>query len=154
MVQIEYLSAERIKELKTELEKLKTKDMYEIASRVEHARSLGDLKENAEYHRAKDDQNWLFSRITDLENILKRAQLVEKNSSGKISMGSLVELTKSGGSEKILYTMVSQSEANLGLGKLSVDSPLGMALLGHKTGESVYVETSRGEVVYKIISVI
>lgn len=150
---VEYLSEERLAEIKAELQKLKTEDIAEVAERVAHARSLGDLRENAEYHKAKDDQAWLFSRISDLEGILKRASVVKKGNTDVVSMGSRIELLKSGAEEKIVYVIVSQAEANIEEGKLSNTSPLGAVLIGKREGENVTLETSKGKNVYKIVSI-
>src|SRR3989344_7305383 len=149
---VEYLSEEKLKEIKAELERLQTVEIAEVAERVTHARSLGDLKENAEYHKAKDDQAWLFSRISDLEGIIKRAVVVEKGSGDTVSMGNRVELLKSGADDKVAYTIVSQSEADIEAGKLSNTSPLGLLLMGRHAGENVTLTTSKGENIYKIVS--
>jgi transcription elongation factor GreA len=139
--------------LKSELDNLCTIKRREIAERIERAKELGDLSENAEYSEAKDAQALNEGRILDLTNTLKNVTVVDSNggSNGEVSMGSQVTVS-SNGKEKT-YTLVSFNEADPLNGKISNESPLGVAFLRKKKGDLVSVETPRGTVEYKIIKI-
>jgi transcription elongation factor GreA len=138
--------------LERELQYLSTIKRREIADRIERAKELGDLSENAEYSEAKDAQALNEGRIIELTNTLKNVTVVEAQSTGGlISMGSAV-VAKCDGKEKS-YTIVSFNEADPLSGKISNESPLGVAFLGRKKGDTVEVETPRGIMTYKITKV-
>lgn len=139
--------------LKKELDNLSIVKRREIAERIERAKELGDLSENAEYSEAKDAQALNEGRILELTNILKNVTVVDSNggSNGEVSMGSQVTVS-SNGKEKT-YTLVSFNEADPLNGKISNESPLGVAFLRKKKGDLVSVETPRGTVEYKIIKI-
>jgi len=139
--------------LKAELDNLSTVRRREIAERIERAKELGDLSENAEYSEAKDAQALNEGRILELTNVLKNVTVVDSNggSNGEVAMGSHVTVS-SQGKEKT-YTLVSFNEADPLNGKISNESPLGVAFLRKKKGEVVSVETPRGVVEYKIIKI-
>jgi transcription elongation factor GreA len=147
------MTQEGYDKLKEELDFLSKTRRKEIAERIERAKELGDLSENAEYSEAKDAQALNEGRIMELSNTLKNVTVVEKASgSDHIVMGSKV-LAKVNGQDKE-YTIVSFNEADPLNGLISNESPLGVAFIGKKKGETVDVETPRGLVQYKIVKVI
>jgi len=148
---MKYLSKEGLEQLKKELERLKLK-RQEIAQRLEEAKALGDLSENTEYLQAKEAQGFNEGKILELEDTLKNAVVISKNGGNSIvQIGGTVEVNSQG--EKQTFTIVGSEEANPAEGKISNESPLGRAFLGHKVGDAVNVETPRGRANYKIISV-
>lgn len=148
---MKYLSKEGLEQLKLELEELKLK-RQEIAQRLEEAKALGDLSENTEYLQAKEAQGFNEGKVLELEEVLKNAVLISKNGGNSIvQIGGTVEVNSQG--EKQTFTIVGSEEANPSQGKISNESPLGRAFLGHKAGDVIDVETPRGKANYKIISV-
>jgi len=135
--------------LAAELNNLSTLKRREIAERIERAKELGDLSENAEYSEAKDAQALNEGRILELTNTLKNVTIVDAGGAkGEVAMGSSVTVSSNGKEKE--YTIVSFNEADPLNGKISNESPLGLAFLGKKKGETVMVETPRGTVEYKI----
>jgi transcription elongation factor GreA len=113
--------------------------------------SQGDLKENADYHDAKEQQAFLEGRINYLENILRSAVIISNDgTTDVVSLGSAVTIVEEGGDEEETYTIVGAAEANPREGKISNESPIGSTLLGRKKGEKVKVKTPGGETVFKI----
>ncbi len=148
---MKYLSKEGFEQTKKELEELKLK-RQEISQRLEEAKALGDLSENTEYLQAKEAQAFNEGKIEELEELLKNAVVISKNGENSIvQIGGTVEASSQG--EKQTFTIVGSEEANPSQGKISNESPLGKAFLGRKTGESIIVETPRGKVNYKIVSI-
>lgn len=146
------ISKEGYEKLKKELDERLNVKRLEIAARIETAKELGDLSENAEYAEAKDEQAFNDGRIAELAALLKNVTIVESNGGkNKVSMGSTV-VVKSGGVVK-KYTIVSFNEANPGEGKISNESPLGVAFIGKKKGDRVKVNTPRGEMEYEIVEI-
>jgi len=148
-----YLSKEKYKELIDELDFLKTKRRKEIAEKLEYAKSLGDLSENAEYHEAREDQANTERRIVDLEILLKDVEVVKKHHSEEVEIGSVAIVQKEGEKEKRTYQIVGSAEADSAKGKISNVSPLGEALMGRKKGEIASFQIPAGEVKYKIIDI-
>ncbi len=149
----EYLTQEKYNELQLELHDLKTVRRREVADHLEHARSLGDLSENAEYHEAREEQAQTEARILQLENILKNAEIVRHTSGDIVEVGSKVTVKKDGESSESVFTLVGSEEADIAVGKISHNSPLGAALFGKKKGETFEFQSPRGTVKYKIIDV-
>lgn len=149
----EYLTQEKFNELQAELHELKTIKRKEIAEHLEHARSLGDLSENAEYHEAREDQAQAEARILQLESILKNAVIVTHKTGDTVEIGSKVSVMKQGESKEAIFTLVGSEEADISVGKISHNSPLGAALFGKKKGETFEFESPKGIVKYKIIDV-
>ena len=146
------ISQEGYDKLTDELTILTTVKRKEIAERIERAKELGDLSENAEYSEAKDAQALNEGRILELTNTIKNVTIVQHDGSrGAVVMGSKVKV-ESDGKEKE-YTIVSFNEADPVNGKISNESPLGVAFLHKKKGDSVEVETPRGTVRYKIVKI-
>lgn len=146
------ISQEGYDKLRDELNFLTTVRRKEIAERIERAKELGDLSENAEYSEAKDAQALNEGRILELTNTLKNVTIVESGSSkDTVAMGSTVTVKSSGGERK--YTIVSFNEADPAAGKISNESPLGVAFLNKRRGAEVEVETPKGTVKYKITKI-
>ena len=149
----EYLSLEGFKKLKEELVHLKEVKRKEIAERLEYAKSLGDLSENAEYQEAKEDQLNCEARIFELENILNRAVLISHHAGQFVELGSEVAVQKEGTPHAERYIIVGSEETDLAAKKISNESPLGKALMGKRKGEEVSVYTPKGIIRYHIIDV-
>jgi len=148
----QYLTNEKFAELKKELEVLMTERRKEVAEHLEYSKKLGDLSENAEYHQAREEQAEVEERIRYIENLLKNAVIATPKGGATISVGSTVRLEKEGSTNNMshLYTIVGSEEADTAMGKISNVSPLGSALIGHKEGDTVKVQTPKGTIVYKI----
>jgi transcription elongation factor GreA len=121
--------------------------------RLQYAKSLGDLSENAEYHAARETQGRNEDRIKEIEAIIKNAQIVEKTNSDTAQITSVVTVQKEGEKEKREFTLVGIEEADMASGKLSIESPIGKALLDKKKGDTAEVETPGGIVKWKIVSI-
>lgn len=147
------LSQESLDNYKEELEYLKTTRADEVAEQLKEARSFGDLSENAEYDEAKNEQGKLYSRIAELEEIIKHAVVVtgDTYAADEVSPGCyfVVEDLEFGDREE--YHFVGSQEADPMEGKISDESPFGKAVLGHKVGETIEVEAPIGTVKYKIV---
>ena len=149
-----FLTPEKFKELKAELENLKTVRRKEVAESLEYARSLGDLSENAEYQEARDMQAAIEERINHLEQVIKEAKIVAHDKKGDVvGLGTEVTIQKEKEKEKIVYTIVGSEEANIHDHKLSYLSPLGDALMGKTKGESFTFETPSGKQAYTILKI-
>ncbi len=143
------LTPEGYKKIIEELQYLKTDRRKEIADRIEYAKSLGDLSENAEYQSAREDQSFTEGKILELEEMLKNAQVVQHVVNSEIvNLGDKVVLTYDG--KDYTYTVVGANESNPQEQKVSNESPLGRALLGSKLGQTVDVQTPRGVMRYRI----
>jgi transcription elongation factor GreA len=150
------LTPEGYKKLKQEIEHLSTERRREVAERIRIARQFGDIAENAEYNDAKNDQMLLEHRIARLEEQLRNARVIEKKeiSSDVVSVGSTVRLRDVDAKQTVEYYIVGSAEANPSENKLSNESPVGKAILGHKKGETVEVTTPRGaRLKYKILEI-
>jgi transcription elongation factor GreA len=150
------LTPEGYKKLKAEIEHLSTDKRREVADRIRVARQFGDIAENAEYDDAKNDQMLLEHRIARLEEQLRNARVIEKKeiSSDVVSVGSTVRLRDVDAKQTVEYYIVGSAEANPSENKLSNESPVGKAIMGHKKGETVEVTTPRGaRLKYKILEI-
>ncbi|MEK7479417.1 MAG: transcription elongation factor GreA [Patescibacteria group bacterium] len=148
----QYLTKERYEELKRTLEDLKNEGREEIAVRLRHAKSFGDLSENSEYQEARDSQAALERRIRELEELVRTSRIIEgAESKDRVGVGSKVILQKEG--KEIQYTIVGSNEASPLEGLISNESPIGKALLGKHTGETAEVTTPKGRVKYEIIRI-
>ena len=151
----EYITKEKAELLKQELSDLQSTKRKEIIETLEYAKSLGDLSENAEYHQAREAQGKLEDRISEINRILKDAEIVskKKNDSGVVSIGCEVEVKKKGETKSKNFFIVGEGEADMSSGKISYQSPLGEALFGAKKGDSVTFKSPAGPIEYKIIDV-
>ncbi|WP_279348168.1 transcription elongation factor GreA [Vagococcus luciliae] len=138
--------------LEEELEMLKTVKRKEIVERIKIARSFGDLSENSEYESAKDEQAFVEGRITTLENMIRFAQIIDSDSADKdtVSLGRTITFVELPDGEEEEYTIVGSAEADPFEGKISNDSPIAKALLGHKLNDIVKIETPGGSMDVKI----
>jgi transcription elongation factor GreA len=149
------LTPEGYEKLKQEIEHLSTERRREVAERIRVARQFGDIAENAEYDDAKNDQMLLEHRISRLEEQLRNARVIEKGeiTSDVVSIGSRVRLRDVDAKQTVEYHIVGSAEANPSQNKLSNESPVGKAIMGHKKGETVEVATPRGSLKYKILDI-
>jgi transcription elongation factor GreA len=141
------ITAEGLEALKAELEQLETEGRRGMAARILAARDLGDLKENAEYHIAKEDQAHLETRILRLQARLREARVVEAptGATDQVRFGATVTVVDEESGREATYTIVGPTEADMAAGKLSAESPVAQALLGAKVGSVAVVSTPRGE---------
>ena len=152
---VSYFTEEGLKKLKDELHFLKTKERANVTKQVAEAREKGDLSENAEYDAAREAQGLLEIRIAKMEDMLANARLLDTSAmdTSKVSILMKVKIKNLKTKQELAYTMVTQSEANLKEGKISVDSPIGKALMGKKVGEKAEVTAPAGVVVFEIIDI-
>jgi transcription elongation factor GreA len=144
------ITAEGKQELETELVGLKSR-RGDVAEKISEARDFGDLSENAEYDAAREEQGLLETRIAEIEEILLYADIIKSNGKGIIGLGSKVELSTGG--KNVTYTVVGPVEADPLEGKISNESPIGVALFGKKVGDTATITTPRGEVTYEITNI-
>ncbi len=147
-----YITEEKEKALIEELDYIKNIKRKEIIGRIDDARALGDLSENAEYHQAREEQGRNEDRINQIESILKNSVIVKKHSSSIVEIGTTIVVKKENNGETI-YHMVGQEEADLSQNKISNKSPLGQALFGKRKGDVVSIETPKGLVKYTLIDI-
>ncbi len=148
-----YITEDKCKDLALELKELTTVKRKEVAEHLQYAKGMGDLSENAEYHEARDEQAKIESRISQIENIIKNAEIVRHKSSSTVEVGSEVVIQKIKEKESKTFIVVGSEEADMLAGKISNISPLGTALLGKKKGDTFEMTTPKGNIEYKIISV-
>lgn len=142
--------------LRQELEHLKGEARPKVIAAIAEAREHGDLKENAEYHAAREQQGFIEGRIQDIEGKLSNAQVIDVlklPQTGKVIFGVTVELINLANDSEVRYQIVGEDEANIKAGKISVTSPIARALIGKEEGDVVMVRTPGGEVEYEIASV-
>ena len=144
------LTEEGLKKLKNEYEDLVTVKRKDVTEKIARARDFGDLSENSEYDSAREEQSFIEGRIMELEEILTHAKLIEKSSESKVNIGSKVKIQS--GSDIDEYTIVSSVEANPMEGKISIDSPVGKALLGSRVGDEVKILTNV-QAIYTVLEV-
>jgi transcription elongation factor GreA len=149
------LTYEGLKKYESELEELKVNKRQEVAQKIKEAREQGDLSENAEYDAAKDEQRDIEARIEELEKLLKNAEVVDEDEVDldKISIGCKVKILDVEFDEELEYKIVGSTEANSLKGKISNESPVGHALMGHMVGDIVDVETQVGTIQYKVLEI-
>jgi transcription elongation factor GreA len=149
-----YLTDEGAAKLKAELDELKGPKRDEMAKRLRSAIQMGDLSENADYHKAKEDQAFMEGRIQELEHLLKNATIVNvaELSTDKIQVGSRVTV-KEGDNPEETYLLVGAKEADPRNGKISNESPIGQALMGYHVGDEVTACTPGGEIKLKILKI-
>lgn len=146
-----YLTQEALEKFKKELEYLEKTKRREIADKLKHAISLGDLSENAAYTEAKEAQAFLEGKILELKGVISQAKIVNKKENEKIEIGSIVFLNLNGEEEK--FQIVEPEESDVLRGKISHISPLGSALLGKTKGDKIKIETPGGKTEYKVIGI-
>lgn len=150
------ITARGAEKLREELVRLKTIDRPRIIQAIAEARAHGDLKENAEYHAAREQQSFAEGRIKEIEGKLSHAHIVDistLDAGGKVVFGSTVELSDEDTGESVTYQIVGEDEADIKQGRISVSSPIARGLIGKEAGESVEVKTPGGLKRYEIIDV-
>ncbi|MDR5659106.1 transcription elongation factor GreA [Serpentinicella sp. ANB-PHB4] len=149
------LTMKGLKKIEDELEHLKTVRRKEVAERIKQAIAFGDISENSEYDEAKNEQAQLEERIIKLENTLKKAKVVDEEdiSLEKVSIGTVVEVKDLDFDEVLAYTIVGSSEADPYELKISIESPVGKALLGKKVGDTVEVQIPNGTTKYEVLNI-
>jgi transcription elongation factor GreA len=151
----EPITATGIEDLRAELEQLEGPARHAMAARIKTAREEGDLKENAEYHVAKEDQAHLETRIKRLQERLHNAVVVEVDASADtFAFGRSAEVLDESKGEANVWTLVGSTEADLTQGRLSAESPIGRALMDAKVGATVKVETPRGVRAFKVVKLV
>jgi transcription elongation factor GreA len=155
MTQRAVLTQDGYNKLAEELNFLKTKKRQEVAKQLEFARSLGDLRENAEYETAKEAKHQLEIRIADLEHKLSTAKIVDLRDVPKdtVVLGVTVELKNVATGQVIRYTLVPQDEADFNEGKLSITSPIGRGLIGKAPNEIAEIQIPAGKIKYQVLSI-
>lgn len=155
MAQETLLTIEGLKELENELENLKTVGRKEAAEKIKVARSFGDLSENSEYDEAMSDQAKLEARINEIEHIIKHAKILDIDALGteNVHIGSTVKLVDKKKNE-YTFSIVGFAQADPSVNKISDESPVGKALIGHKVGDKISVEVPAGVLQYKIVEIL
>lgn len=147
------LTPEGLRSLELELEDLKTVKRRELAERIKLAISYGDLKENSEYHSAKNDQSFMETRVLTIEHMLKKAKVVKHTGNSKVQVGSTVVLNDVEFAEKIEYKIVGSSEADVNANKISYESPLGSSLMNKSVGDVISVNAPMGIISYELLEI-
>ena len=145
------------KALEVELLKLKDEERPRIVSDIATAREHGDLKENAEYHAAKEEQGFIEGRIQDIGSKLSRLQVIDVrhlNQDGRCVFGTTTKLLNLSDDSEITYQIVGEDEADIAFGKISCHSPIAKALLGNEEGDEVTVKAPKGDIFYEILEVL
>jgi transcription elongation factor GreA len=144
------ITEEGKRELEAELDELKGR-RGAIAEKIAEARDFGDLSENAEYDSAREEQGLVESRIAEIEDIILNADIIKAGKGSKVTLGSKVELRT--GKKTVVYTVVGPVEADPLEGRISNESPIGEALMDKKVGDTITINTPKGEITYEIISI-
>jgi transcription elongation factor GreA len=149
-----YLTADGVKELREELDHLVNVKRPALAERLRHAIQQGDLSENADYSAAKEEQGFLEGRIQQIEVMLLRAKVIEEDgSTDEISLGNRVTVVEDGTDYEEIFQIVGPAEAHPANGKISYESPLGQALMGHKVGDIVTFNAPGGAIAFKVANI-
>ena len=150
-----YLTPERLREIEAELKELKTTGRKKMADTIAEARSFGDLSENAEYDAAKDAQGLLELKISKMENLLSRAQIIDASNLPKdeVHILSKVKVKNLNNQKEFEYLLVSPEEADLQQGKIALTSPVGKSLMGSKLGEIVEAQVPAGTIKFEVLSI-
>ena len=155
MANFVYLTSERLREIESEIKELKTTGRKEMANTIAEARSFGDLSENAEYDAAKDAQGLLELKISKMEDLLSRAQIIDASDlpSDEVHILSKVKVKNLNNSKTFDYLLVSPEEADFQQGKIALTSPVGKALMGSKLGETVEAQVPAGIIKFEILAI-
>jgi transcription elongation factor GreA len=150
-----YLTPERLREIEAELKELKTTGRKEMANTIAEARSFGDLSENAEYDAAKDAQGLLELKISKMDNLLSRAQIIDASTfpNDEVHILSKVKVKNLNNQKEYEYLLVSPEEADLQQGKIALTSPVGKSLMGRKPGEIVEAHVPAGIIKFEVLSI-
>jgi transcription elongation factor GreA len=151
------MTKEGADKLQTELTRLKKEERPRITQAIADAREHGDLKENAEYHAAREQQGLIEARIKHIESVLSHAQIIDVTTlqpHGKIVFGATVKLLNVDTDEEVVYRIVGNEESDIKQNKISINSPIARALIGKEEGEEVVVQAPSGEIDYEILEVL
>lgn len=149
------LTYEGLKKMEDELQDLKVVRRKDVAEKIKEARGQGDLSENAEYDAAKEEQAEIEARIVTLEKMLRNAEVIDEEeiSTGTVNIGNTIKIYDEEFEEEVIYTLVGSAEADPSNGKISNESPIGAALLGHKEGDMIEVDAPDGIIKFKILQI-
>ncbi len=150
------LTVTGVEKLRTELHRLKTAERPRVIQMISEARSHGDLSENAEYHAAKEQQSFIEGRIAEIESKLTNAQIIDPltvNANGRVVFSATLDLLDEDNGQEVTYQIVGDDEADIGAGKISINSPIARALIGKEAGEVVEVRVPDGLRHYEILDV-
>lgn len=152
---MEYFTEDGLKKFMEELNQLKSVERPSITKQIAEARDKGDLSENAEYHAAKEAQGMLESKIAKLEEIAANARVLDESNldTSKVVILTTVKIKNKDNNAEMKYTLVAESESDLKVGKISVDSPMGKGLLGKKKGEVAIIEVPNGKMKFEIMEI-
>ena len=155
MSNISYYSVEGMKKLKDELDQLEHVERPRVSNDIAEARDKGDLSENAEYHAAKEEQSYLELKIAKLKEVVSNARIIDESllDTSKILIHSTVKLKNTANSMEFTYTIVADSETNIKMGKLAVNSPIGKGLLGKEVGEIAEIQVPNGIMNFEILEI-
>ncbi len=155
MAKISYYTEEGLQKLKEELNELRIRGRQDIARQIAEARDKGDLSENAEYDAAKDAQGLLELKISKLEEVISNARVVDESTidTSQVSILSKVKIKNKKNGTTVSYTLVSEEEADLKAGKISVQSPIGKGLLGKKVGEVAEIKVPAGMMEFEVVDI-
>lgn len=155
MSKFNYLTREGYDRIAAELDEMKTNGRREMAAAIAEARDKGDLSENAEYDAAKDAQGMLEMRINELEKVLAKARFIDESQldTSKVVVLTKVRMMNLKTKKELTYQLVSEAEANIKEKKISVDSPIGLGLLGKAVGEQAVIETPGGQISFEILEI-
>jgi transcription elongation factor GreA len=155
MAKISYYTEEGLQKLKEELNELRIRGRQDIARQIAEARDKGDLSENAEYDAAKDAQGLLELKISKLEEVISNARIVDESTidTSQVSILSKVKIKNKKNGSTVCYTLVSEEEADLKAGKISVQSPIGKGLLGKKVGEVAAIKVPAGMMEFEVVDI-
>jgi transcription elongation factor GreA len=148
-----FLTKEGLSELQEELKDLKENKRPEVINQIKEARAQGDLSENAEYHAAKDKQGQIEARIKELEYLIDNATIISSTKSSTVKIGSTVEIEYVDDKETDTYQIVGSTEADPFENKISNESPIAVAIIGKKVGDTVSIESPNGNYDIKIVSI-
>lgn len=152
MNEIQYVTRETLEQMKQDLQRMKGVDRPAASRAIAEARDKGDLKENAEYDAAKESQGLLEAKIAAMEGLMSTIRVLDESTidTSKVSILTKVTLTNMGTSKQVTYQIVSEQEANLKAGKISVTSPIGRSLLGKQPGETAEVQAPAGVMIFRV----
>lgn len=155
MAKVNYYTKEGLDKLKEELQHLKTKGRSDISQQIAEARDKGDLSENAEYDAAKDAQGLLEMKISQLEGVVGNARVLDESTldTSQVSILSSVRIKNKKNGGEVKYQLVSEEEADLKTGKISIQSPIGKGLVGKKVGEIAKIKVPAGEMEFEIVEI-
>ena len=155
MAKVNYYTKEGLQKLKDELQHLKTKGRADISQQIAEARDKGDLSENAEYDAAKDAQGLLEMKIAQLEEVVGNARVLDESTldTSKVSILSTVKIKNVKNGMEVKYQLVSEEEADIKTGKISIKSPIGKGLVGKKVGDIAKINVPAGEMEFQVLSI-